>query len=183
MNKLISEENKYTGKRFKIIQRIYEREDGLNYIRDCVEPGNSVIILPINEENEIIFEEQFREAINKLTLELPAGMIDIGESPEVAAKRELEEETGILANKIEFLMEYYPSAGYTNEKVYIFVAKNFQKGKIHLDQTEEILSIKKIDFNKCLKMALNVEFEHASINLAILMYYFKEKNGGKDGRN
>ena len=105
MNKLIREENKYTGKRFKIIQRIYEREDGLNYIRDCVEPGNSVIILPINEKNEIIFEEQFREAINKLTLELPAGMIDIGESPEVAAKRELEEETGILANKIEFLME------------------------------------------------------------------------------
>ena len=89
----------------------------------------------------------------------------------------------IKTNKIEFLMEYYPSAGYTNEKVYIFVAKDFQKGKIHLDQTEEILSIKKIDFNKCLNMALNGEFEHASINLAILMYYFKEKNGGKDGRN
>jgi len=183
LNKLISEEEKYTGKRFKIIQRAYERGDGLNYIRDCVEPGNSVIILPINDKNEVILEEQFREAINKLTLELPAGMIDAGELPEVAAKRELEEETGILANNIEFLMEYYPSAGYTNEKVYIFVARDFQKGKVHLDQTEEIVSVKRIDFNKCFKMALNGEFEHASINLAILMYYFKQKNGGEDGRN
>lgn len=180
MNKLISEENKYTGKRFKIIQKIYEREDGLRYVRDCVEPGNSVIILPINENNEIIFEEQYREAIKKLTLELPAGMIDSGELPEIAAKRELEEETGIIANEIELLTEYYPSAGYTNEKVYIYTAKNFQKGNVHLDQTEEIVSIKKIDFNTCIEMVLNGEFEHASINLAILMYYFKIKNGGKN---
>ena len=176
MNKLISEENKYTGKRFKIIQRIYEREDGLNYIRDCVEPGNSVIILPINEKNEIIFEEQFREAINKLTLELPAGMIDIGESPEVAAKRELEEETGLIAEKLEHMITLYPSTGYTSEKVHIFLAKDFKEGQVKLDTTEEILDLVKIPIEECVEKAKNGKLENASEIIAILIYNIKYMN-------
>ena len=83
--------------------------------------------MPINEKNEAIFIKQLREVIGKVELEFPAGIVDKDEKPEDAAKRELEEETGIVANSIEHLITVYPSCGYTNEKVHIFVAKDFSK--------------------------------------------------------
>lgn len=184
MNKLISEENKYDGVRFKVIQKIYERENGLRYIRDCVEPGDAVVILAIDENDNVIFVEEEREAIGKIALELPAGMIDEGEEPSHAARRELEEETGTVAGDLELLLEYYPSCGYTSEKNYIYIARNLSKGKVNLDETEEIINVKKIHIDECLEKALEGSFEHASLNLAILMYYFKYVDGGrKNGRD
>lgn len=173
MNKLISENIKYDGPRFSVIQKIYERENGFKYVRDCVEPGNAVVILPINENNEVVFVKQYREVIGKVTLELPAGMIDKDEIPENAAKRELEEETGFRAKDIKLLTSYYPSCGYTSEKLYIYIAKNFELGSQHFDDTEEILNVEKIHIDKCLEYALEDKFDHASVNIAILMYYFK----------
>lgn len=180
MSKLLSEELKYDGKRFKVIQRKYEREDGLKYFRDCVEPGDAVVILPITENNEIVFVKQLREVIGKFALELPAGMIDLEEQPEVAAARELEEETGIKAQNIEFLTSYYSSCGYTNEKIYIYVAKNFSYGKQHFDETEEILKVEKIKIEDALENVFDEEFCHASTKVAILTYYYKYYNGGKN---
>ena len=95
MNKLLGEEIKYNGPRFKVIQRKFEREDGLIYTRDTVNPGDAVVVLPITEDNEIVFIRQPRESIGLVALELPAGMIEPGEDIELAAKRELEEELGL----------------------------------------------------------------------------------------
>ncbi len=179
MSKLLSEEIKYNGRRFKVIERKYKREDGLEYIRDCVEPGDAVVILPITTENEIVFVKQLREVIGTVALELPAGMIDNGESPKEAAHRELEEETGIKSNNIEFLTSYYSSCGYTNEKIYIYVAKDFSYGKQHFDETEEILKIEKIKVDEALEKIFDERFCHASTKVAILTYYYKYCNGGK----
>ena len=180
MNKLIKQELKYKGPRFKVIQKEYEGPDG-KFDRDCVEPGNASIILPINENNEIIFIKQYRASIEKVALELPAGRIEENENPEYAAQRELEEETGIRANNIEFLTSCYPSAGYTNEKIYIYLATDFSYGKQHLDDTEEILSIEKIHIEDCVKLILENKMEHASCIIAILTYYYKYYNGGNNG--
>ena len=181
MNKLIGKETKYDGRRFKVIQKQYERNDGLRIIRDCVEPGDAVIVIAVNENDEIYFIEQYRETIENVALELPAGMIDKGENPEDAARRELEEETGVKAKTIEYLTSCHTSAGYTAEKIYIYVAKDFEYGKQHLDETEEILSIKKIHIEDAMKMILEDKIEHASVYIAIQTYYFKYCNGGKNG--
>lgn len=180
MSKLLSEEIKYDGRRFKVIQRKYEREDGLKYIRDCVEPGDAVVILPVTENNEIIFVKQLREVIGKVALELPAGMIDSGEKPKEAASRELEEETGIKSNNIEYLTSYYSSCGYTNEKIYIYLAKDFTYGKQHFDETEEILEVEKIKLEDAIQRVFDEDFCHASTKVAILAYYYKYCNGGKN---
>lgn len=182
MNKLINKEIKYDGCRFNVIQKQYKREeDGLKIIRDCVEPGNAVIILAINENNEIYFIEQYRETIENVALELPAGMIEKGENPKEAAKRELEEETGINAKNIEYLTSCFTSAGYTSEKIYIYVAKNLEYGKQHLDETEEILGIRKIHIEECMKMIAEDKIEHASVYIAIQSYYYKCYKGEKNG--
>ena len=183
MNKLISEEIKYNGPRFNIVQKIYEREDNVKYVRDCVEPGDAVVILPVNNNNEIIFVKQYREVVGKDLLELPAGMIDKGENPKQAAIRELEEETGIKANNIEFLIDFYASCGYTHEKFYVYIAKDFEKWKQHLDDTEEILSIEKINIEDCIKDALENKFEAAHVNIAILTYYLKNNKRRKKWKN
>lgn len=173
MNKLLGEEIKYNGPRFKVIQRKFEREDGLIYTRDTVNPGDAVVVLPITEDNEIVFIRQPRESIGLVALELPAGMIEPGEDIELAAKRELEEETGLKTDNVEFLTSYYSSCGYTSEKLYIYVAKDFIYGKQHLDETEEILDIEKIKIEDALERIYDEEFCHASTKIAILTYYYK----------
>lgn len=181
MGKLINEEIKYNGPRFNVVQKIYQRENGLEYVRDCVNPGDAVVILPVTDNNEIIFIKQEREVIGEIALELPAGMIDKGELPEETAKRELEEEVGIKANYLELLTYFYSSCGYTSEKMYIYLAKEFSQGTQHLDATEEILDIEKIKIEECMKKLSNNEFEHANIKIALYTYYYKYYNGGKNG--
>lgn len=181
MNKLVKTENKYDGPRFKVIQKQYERLDGLKFLRDCVEPGNAVIILAVNEKDEVFFIEQYRETIENIALELPAGMIEPNEDPKEAARRELEEETGIKAKSIEYLTSCFTSAGYTREKIYIYVAKNLEYGNQHLDETEEILNIRKIHIEDAMKMILEDKIDHASVYIAIQTYYNKHYNGGKNG--
>ena len=183
MSKLLNEELKFDGPRFKVFRREYEREDGVKYIRDCVEPGNAVVVLPVTENNEIVFVKEEREVIGRISMGLPAGMIDDGENPEDAARRELKEETGITAENIEPLISYYPSCGYTNEKIFIYLAKNFTYGSQHFDDTEQILSVEKIKIEDCLKMIYENKFDHASVNIAILLYYYRYCNGGINGSN
>lgn len=173
MSRLISEEEKYNGPRFKVTQKKYLRDDGVEIVRDIVDPGEAAIILPLTDNNEVVFVTQYREAVNKVSLELPAGRIDSGEEPIVAAKRELEEETGLICKKIEPLISLYPSTGYTSEKVHIFLARDFENGKQHLDSTEEILSIKKINIEECVEKVKSGELENASQIIAILLYYTK----------
>jgi ADP-ribose pyrophosphatase len=173
MEKLLSSEVKYEGCRFNVVQKIFEREDGQKVVRDIVNPGEASIILPITENNEVVFEKQLRESIGKVSLELPAGMIDLGEKPIQAAKRELEEETGLIANNIELMLSMYPSTGYTSEKVHIFLARDFKEGQVKFDNTEQILDIVKIPIEKCVEMAVNGELENASEIVAILLYATK----------
>ena len=173
MAKLLSEEMKYDGPRFSVVQKKFEREDGKIYIRDCVNPGDAVNILPIDQDGNVIFEKQLREAVGKTCLELPAGMIDKGENPEHAAIRELEEETGFVASHLELLKSVHTSSGYSSEKVHIFLATDLSSGKKHLDEDENILEIQKISIEECVKLVDQNFFNYAIENLAILTYYYR----------
>ena len=178
MNKLISEETKFDGVRFNVVEKVYEREDGKRFVRDIVNPGDAAVILPIDEDDNVVFVKQYREAIGELCLELPAGMVDEGEEPIETAKRELEEETGLIAEKVEHLISVYPSSGYTSEKIHIFYAKDFKNGQVNLDDTESIEGLERIPLDECLRRVKENYFKHASQNIAILNYYFKYKNNG-----
>ena len=173
MNKLINEESLFKGHRFEIIRKIYKRDDGIKYLRDIVNPGNAVMILAVDSEQNVTFIKQYREAANRVNLELPAGMIDDGELPEEAARRELEEETGLIANKITLLKEVFTSSGYSSEKIYLFLAEDLEEGRIHLDDTEEINEVVKLDIYEALEYVNNNRLPAACENLALLTYYYR----------
>jgi len=179
MRRLKNEKLEYNGKRFQVYKRVYEK-DGLEYIRDVAKSRPGSIILPVDENDNIIFVKQYREVLESETLELPAGLVEIGEDPKDTALRELEEETGIVASSIEHLISFYPSCGMTDEKIHIYLAKDFKNGNTHFDVDEEITGIVKIPLLECYKKQEEGYFEHASTNIAIMMYrLYKDKNNSK----
>lgn len=172
MSELISKEIKFEGPRFNVVRKKYKNEK-IEYIRDCVETKNAVVVVAITENNEVVFVKQLREAVGEEIVGLPAGLIEVDENVEEAALRELKEETGYIANKIEKLTEAYASCGYTNEKLYYYVAKDLVLDKQQLDEDENITEIIKIPIEKCIDMLKNNVFNTASSNIALLHYYLK----------
>lgn len=173
--KEVSKRIAYKGKRLLIEELKYKTQNNI-INREHVISGDAVVILPITENNEVIMIQETRTPIEKIIYELPAGMIEKGESPEQAALRELEEETGYKAKNLEFLNEYYPSVGYSNEKISIFLATNFIKTHQKLDEDEQI-EVHKIPLEDVIKAVKNNELKTASVLIAVMHYllYKKEK--------
>ena len=94
--------------------------------------------------NEILLVKQYRPAVEKETLEIPAGLVEKGEDPEMAAFRELEEETGYRAKKLEKIYDFYMSPGINGGKFYLYYSEDCEKGKQHLDEDEflEVIKLK-----------------------------------------
>ena len=91
-----------------------------------VHPDASAVV-PITKEGKVILVKQFRYSIQEETLEIPAGKIDLGESPEECARREMAEETGYTPSELTFLLKYVPAIGYSDEILYIYKGTNLKR--------------------------------------------------------
>lgn len=105
-------------------------------------PG-SVVIVPITEENEVILVRQYRHAIGRYTWELPAGSLKSGEDVPAAARRECQEEIGMVAERLEALGSFFPTPGYCNEEMHFFLAAGLRRPRdgddeAHQDEDEDI---------------------------------------------
>jgi ADP-ribose pyrophosphatase len=122
--------------------------DGTVGKRIRLEHPDAAAIIPFISEDEIIVVRQFRYALGKETLEIPAGKVDPGESIEECAGRELFEETGYKAGEIKFIYTYAPAIGYSNELIHIYSAHNLKKLTADIDEREivsvEILTLERI---------------------------------------
>ena len=166
--KEISRKQGYNGKRIQVDEIEYLNGDKIIY-REHVKAGEAVAIFPITEDNKVIMIQEPRTPIGQVILAMPAGMIEPGEKPEDAAIRELEEETGYLASNIEFLREYYPSVGYSNEKLKIYLATDFTKTEQHLDESEDI-NVIEVPLEELVEMLDKNEIITASTTIAIMHY-------------
>ena len=111
--------------------------NGAKTMREYVTHNGGVCIL-MEIDNRIALVKQFRYVFNQEVLELPAGKLEVGENPYQAGLRELEEETGYKAERLEEYGCMYPSVGYTNEIIYLYVAKNCVKTKTNFDFDEDL---------------------------------------------
>ena len=133
----LSSEMKFDGKLIKVTYDIAD-VNGKEAWREVVHHPGASAVVAIDEDNRIIMEKQFRYALNDYLLEIPAGKLDAGEDPLVCAKRELEEETGIIASEWISLGTIATSPGFCNEVIHLYVAKGLSKGEIDWDEDEYV---------------------------------------------
>lgn len=134
--------------------------------------AKGVCVLPITNDHHVLCLRQYRHAIKSWQWELPAGMIDIAESPPIeSAKKELTEETGYAAEQWLELGSFYPSPGSTTEEIFLFAAAGLSKTEQKLESSEQI-EVHKISFEKLKSLVKEGEFQHGAGLAAILRYKF-----------
>jgi len=172
--KKISSKTVYNGKVLTFQVDDVELENGKRAIREVVRHNGGVSVLAVDEAGDVLLVRQYRYPYAENLLEIPAGKLEKGEDPKACGIRELREETGYEAGKFEFLAEAYPAPGYTDERLYIFTARNliFKGQKLDAD---EFLSVVKVPFEKAVEMCLGGEIKDAKSVIAILMYSQKRQ--------
>ncbi len=143
------------------------------YKAEIVEHPGAVVILPL-KNGKIIMVRQHRPAIREALLELPAGTLEPGENPYSCAVRELEEETGYKAGRLELLGSFYASPGYSSEKLFAFVAENLVLGEKRPEIDEDI-TVLEIEEDEVLEMVKRGEIEDSKTLSTLFLFYMKKK--------
>ena len=127
----------YDGKIMHVYRDDIRLPDGGTGIREIMRHIGAVCIVPITDDGKIILEKQYRYAVGKVVIEIPAGKLDFAdEVPLEAAKRELKEETGYTAENWQELGVFYSAIAYSDERITMFLATGLEKGEQHLDRGE-----------------------------------------------
>ncbi len=125
--KTIQSETVYEGKIINLQIDEVELPNGKTSKRELIKHPGAVAVIALTEEGKIVMVEQYRKALEKAIIEIPAGKLEPGEEPALTAERELEEETGYGCGKLEHLISFYTSPGFADELVHMYVAKDLYK--------------------------------------------------------
>lgn len=119
--------------------------------REIVEHSGAAAVVPLTMDGHVILIKQFRKPMEEVIFEIPAGRLETKETPRNCALRELAEETGYSAGSLEELTAFYPSPGFSNEVIHLFLARDLTEGNANPDE-DEYLEVMKIPFEEALKM-------------------------------
>jgi ADP-ribose diphosphatase len=144
------------------------READRTYIREVVHHPGSAVILPAFDDDTVGFVRQYRHPAVKYLLELPAGTLNDRERPEVGAARELEEELGMIAGRLEQLAEFFVSPGFCEEKMWIYLATDLVPTAQKLED-DELIEIVRIPIERALQMISDGEIEDAKTIIGLLL--------------
>ena len=157
----------YRGRILRVREDRVLLPNGQEAQREIVEHPGGVGILALDADGCAVMVRQYRYPMACELLELPAGKIDPGETPDACAARELEEETGYRASKLEFLGDIYPIAAYCCEVVHLYLAKGLTRGAQHLDP-DEFLDVLHVDFDEALGRVLAGELPDSKTQIGIM---------------
>ena len=169
--KRISTKNIFAGKVVTLNHDQVELPSGEHSFREWIDHAGGACVLA-QVDDKIYFVKQYRYPYQEVLLELPAGKLNKGEDPLLCAKRELEEETGLIADNLQLLHCIYPTPGYSNEKIYVYIANQITQGNAHLD-SDEFLNVEAIDVQKVKQMVQNGEIRDAKTLIALYCYFSK----------
>ena len=166
--KQIERKNIFDGKILKVVCDTVRLPDGKIATREfCLHVG-AVCVLPLLDDGSVLMERQFRYAHGRVFFEIPAGKLDSkDEIPLEAAKRELREETGAVAEKYTFLGELDTTPALINEKIHMYLAEGITFVDRNLDE-DEFLDVEKVPLSTLYDMVMNGEIKDAKTQVAVL---------------
>ncbi|MEL7562383.1 NUDIX hydrolase [Dehalogenimonas sp. 4OHTPN] len=138
--------------------------------RDIVEYPSAVAMIAVDNNDKIILERQYRHAAGRDLLEIPAGGIDPGETPEAAACREMQEETGYRPRRVEKLTNFYSAPGYSTELLHLFLVKDLVEDRLTAEDSEEITLVT-VSQEEALKLIAGGQIIDGK-SIAGLLFYF-----------
>ena len=165
---LIRSETLLKGRAFLIRRDTLKTPDGSETKLDIIEHGGSVVIVPIDQEGNLLFVRQYRHAAGMDLLELPAGTLEKDEDPAICAAREIREETGFAADRIEKIGDFYLAPGYSTEFMHVYLARDLRHDPLEAD-ADEFLSVEKLSFAEAIQRVESGEMPDAKSLAALLL--------------
>jgi ADP-ribose pyrophosphatase len=166
--KTIGKETVFKGRAFSVERQFVRKDDQSETIFEVVVHPGAVTILPLDADGQIWFVRQYRYGAGQNLLELPAGTLENGEEPAQSAGREIREEIGMAAGKLEKLGEFFLAPGYSSEYMHVYLATDLYPSPLEKDD-DEFLEVVKIPAARVIEMARNGEIPDGKTLAALLL--------------
>ncbi|AST92332.1 ADP-ribose pyrophosphatase [Sutcliffiella cohnii] len=166
--KTVKSEKLFNGRVIDLYLEEVELPNGKTSTREIIKHPGAVAVVAITDKGKIVMVRQYRKAMDRILVEIPAGKLENGEKPEVTAIRELQEETGYTCDGVTPLISFYTSPGFADELVHLFVANGLKKDnqKHSLDE-DEFVDLVEVTLNEALQMMESKEIYDAKTAYAI----------------
>ncbi|MCQ6277991.1 NUDIX hydrolase [Bacillus sp. EB600] len=173
--KTIQTKEIYSGKVVSLHLQEVELPNGKMAKREIIKHPGAVAIIAITDENKIVMVEQFRKALERVIVEIPAGKLEKGEEPAVCARRELEEETGYECRNLELLVSFYTSPGFADEIVHVYIAKGLVKKEnaAELDE-DEFVNLEELTLDEAIEYIKEQKIYDAKTMFAVQYLQLQE---------
>jgi len=168
IEKKLSSEKIYAGKVFSVERDRVLLPDGAEAVREVARHPGGVCVAAVDANRDVYLVEQYRYPLGFVTLELPAGKLDPGERPLAAALRELREETGLVAERMRCVGEYYATPGFCDELLTLYVADSLVGASQQLDEGE-FLNVKKMPLGEAVGMVLDNRIRDGKTKTLLLL--------------
>jgi len=166
--KQINSKTIYRGRVFNLREDDVLLPNGTSTRLDIIDHSPAVVLVPILGDDRILFIRQYRYAATKVLLELPAGVMEANEEPEICALRELREETGMSAGRIQIIGGFFVAPGYSTEYLHIFLAADLKPDPLPADN-DEFIDVEPIAVGQAYSMAEAGDIHDAKTLAALLL--------------
>jgi ADP-ribose pyrophosphatase len=156
-----------TTSKFRVVRETITSAGGKPKTREIIRHPGACVIVPLLDDGRVCLIKNWRIAVGETLIELPAGTLEPPEPPEKTAERELIEETGFRATKIEFLHAFFLSPGILDEKMHLYMATGLTAGETALEEGEEIENWL-LPFDEAVQMVLRGEIRDAKTSVGLL---------------
>lgn len=165
---VIRSETVYQGRVFAVRHDQVKLPDGKTTQLDIISHSGAVTLIPVDDEGRIWFVRQYRHAAGETLLELPAGTLEKGEPPAACAAREVREEIGMSAGKLQHLGEFFLAPGYSTEFMHIYLATELHPDPMQHDD-DEFLTVEPIPIHQAYALALDGRIRDGKSLAALLL--------------
>ncbi|WIV18024.1 NUDIX hydrolase [Paenibacillus polygoni] len=175
VEKTVSTEPIFEGKVVSLQVDTVTLPNGQTGTREIIRHPGAVAVLAVRGDRMLVVD-QYRQALGRTELEIPAGKLDPGEDPEEAAKRELREETGYRAKSLVPLPAFYTSPGFADEVIYLYMAEELEAGEMELDE-DEFLEVSEITLDEAYSLIKEGRISDAKTILAVYAWHLYQLTG------